>query len=152
MSTRRRPKGSRRSSAGGGGRVGPARLLAEAARARAGAHAPYSGLAIGAALLTGDGRVFLGANVENASFGLTVCAERVALWKAVSEGARDFVALAVAGPPGVETPPCGACRQALAEFAPRLRIHWARAGKRIASSTLDRLLPEPFRLAKRGVP
>jgi cytidine deaminase len=128
----------------------PDALLAEAARARRHAHAPYSAFAVGAALLARDGRVFLGCNVENASYGLTVCAERVALWKAVSEGVREFVALAVVGPRGRSAPPCGACRQALAEFAPGLRIHWVAASGRRSSRSLAQLLPQAFRLAKRS--
>jgi cytidine deaminase len=126
------------------------RLMAEAERARRGAYAPYSEFTVGAALLASDGRVFVGANVENASYGLTVCAERVALWKAVSEGARSFVALAVAGPPRRSSSPCGACRQTLAEFAPELRIFWRDASGRRTSRSLARLLPDAFRLAKRA--
>jgi len=93
-----------------------AALCRAAAVAATRAHAPYSGYRVGAALLTEDGRVFTGCNVENASYGLTNCAERTALFKAVSEGARRFRALAIVG--GADTPayPCGACRQALAEF------------------------------------
>ncbi len=121
-------------------------LMAEAERARRAAHAPYSGFEVGAALLARDGRVFRGCNVENASYGLTVCAERVALLKAVSEGAREFVALAVAGPRGRAAPPCGACRQALAEFAPGLTV-WYRAGHgRLAKRALGALLPAAFGL------
>ena len=123
--------------------VKPADLLALAARARRAAHAPYSGFAVGAALLAADGRVFTGCNVENASLGLTVCAERVAVMKAVSEGARDFLALAIAGSGPV--PPCGACRQVLSEFAPDMRVFWRGAGRRIVSRSLARLLPESFR-------
>jgi cytidine deaminase len=126
----------------------PARLMADAETARRHAHAPYSRFRVGAALLAADGRVFLGSNVENASYGLTVCAERVALWKAVSEGARSFVALAVAGPPRRSAPPCGACRQTLAEFAPELRVYWRGRSGRVASGSLARLLPEAFHLAR----
>jgi len=124
-------------------------LLLAATRARRRAHAPYSRFAVGAALLAADGRVFLGVNVENASYGLTVCAERVALWKAVSEGAREFVALAVAGPAGRVTSPCGACRQTLAEFAPELRVYWRASSGTLVRRSLKTLLPEAFRLAPR---
>lgn len=96
------------------------RLLQEAKRAADKAYAPYSGFRVGAALLASDGALFTGCNVENASYGLTICAERVALFKAVSEGARSFSALAVWAP--VARWPCGACLQCLAEFAPDLRI------------------------------
>ena len=123
----------------------PERLLTLARAARRSAYAPYSNFAVGAALLAADGRVFTAGNIENASYGLTVCAERVALWKAIGEGARDFVALAVAGPPRAQTPPCGACRQVLAEFAPRMLVYWRRDG-RIVRRTLARLLPDVFRL------
>ena len=123
-------------------------LLARAARARRAAYAPYSRFAVGAALLARDGRVFTGCNVENASYGLTVCAERVAVLKAVSEGVRDFTALAVAGPRPAVTP-CGACRQMLAEFAPDLRIYWRGAGGRVVGRSLRRLLPEAFGIGGR---
>ncbi len=89
-------------------------LIAQAQTARQRAYAPYSNLAVGAALLTCDGRVFTGCNVENASYGLTICAERVAVGKAISEGARDFAAIAIVSETGAT--PCGACRQVLVEF------------------------------------
>ena len=82
------------------------------------AYAPYSKFRVGAALLAEDGRVFTGCNVENASFGLTNCAERTAVFKAVSEGATRFKAIAIAGGVGDVAMPCGACRQVLAEFCP----------------------------------
>jgi cytidine deaminase len=96
---------------------GHAALLDAARAARANAYAPYSGFAVGAALLAADGRVFTGCNVENASYGLTNCAERVAIGKAVSEGVRAFRAIAVVGPDDdAPCSPCGACRQVLFEF------------------------------------
>jgi cytidine deaminase len=101
-----------------------ARALLERAReVRERAYAPYSGFHVGAALLAEDGRVFTGCNVENASYGLTTCAERAAIAKAVSEGVRRFVAVAVAGPDTAERcPPCGSCRQILHEFGPEMQV------------------------------
>src|SRR5260221_12576869 len=91
-------------------------LIAAARAARAFAVAPYSNFKVGAALLSRSGRIFTGCNVENASYGLAVCAERVALLKALSEGQRDFVMIAVAADTAAPTPPCGPCRQLLWEY------------------------------------
>ena len=96
-------------------------LLALALKARERSYSPYSGYAVGAALLCADGRVFEGCNIENASFGLTNCAERTAVFKAVSEGAREFTAIAIAAEKAAPWP-CGACRQVLNEFAPGIRV------------------------------
>ena len=128
-------------------------LLAAAQAATGNAHCPYSRFAVGAALLAEDGRIFTGANVENASYGLTLCAERAALVTAVSAGARRFQALAVAG--GTRTPatPCGACRQVLAEFCSDAMPLFctARSGRGpIRRMTLGRLLPDAFRLRPGG--
>ena len=95
-------------------------LVRAAIRAREKAYTPYSNYPVGAALLTKSGRLYTGANVENASYGLTVCAERVAALKAVSEGDRDFEAIAVVTENGGT--PCGACRQVLSEFGPNMRV------------------------------
>ena len=125
-------------------RPSAAELLDEADRARSRAYAPYSRFSVGAALLSASGRVFHGCNVENASYGLAMCAERTALFKAVSEGEREFVAVAISAGKGRPAPPCGACRQVLHEFAPDLRVHWRDAGGRIVSVSLRRLLARAF--------
>ena len=123
-------------------------LIALAAAARANAYVPYSRFAVGAAALTRSGHVYTGANVENASYGLTVCAERVAVWKAVSEGDPEITTLAVVTENGVT--PCGACRQVLAEFAHGraslrgLRVLVADAAGLRRAYTLDELLPDAF--------
>lgn len=99
------------------------KLVAAAWRAREVAYAPYSNFAVGAALLALDGRIFMGCNVENISYGLTNCAERVAIGAAVAAGVREFIAVAVVADTGVPISPCGACRQVLAEFGvPRVML------------------------------
>ncbi len=118
-------------------------LVAAARAARGGAYAPYSRFAVGAALLCADGSVVAGANVENASYGLTMCAERTAVFAAAASGRREFVAIAVAGPDGVTTAPCGACRQVLAEFGPALRVLYTTPGG-VAVAPLEELLPAAF--------
>jgi cytidine deaminase len=97
-------------------------LVRAAAKARQGAVAPYSKFKVGAALLTGSGEIITGANVESASYGLTCCAERVALFNALTAGKRDFVAEAVVARAPGGPMPCGACRQLLAEYAPRAKV------------------------------
>ncbi len=92
------------------------KLIKAATKARGNSVAPFSNFAVGAAVETSDGQVFTGCNIENATYGLTVCAERVAVWKALSEGARSFARLAVVADTEQLTPPCGACRQILWEF------------------------------------
>jgi cytidine deaminase len=128
-------------------------LVSAATRARTHAYAPYSGYQVGAALLTPDGRIFAGCNVENVSYGLALCAERGAVAQLVASGSRDIAALVVvtAGPePGA---PCGLCRQTLSEFADDMPIGLAVAGDEQPRVTkrLRELFPEPFRadLAKR---
>jgi cytidine deaminase len=119
-------------------------LLGAARAAAANAHAPYSRFAVGAALRTADGSVYLGVNVENASYGLTSCAERNAVFAAVAAGHDEFTAIAVHAD-AASAPPCGACRQVLAEFAPELRVIRLRDGGAVVSS-LAELLPERFAL------
>jgi len=118
-------------------------LLAAAGALRSRAYAPYSQFTVGAALLDIDGRVWSGANVENASYGLSMCAERGALFHAVAEGVRAFAAIAVAGPSGVTALPCGACRQVLWEFAPGMRVISAGASGPVSIALAD-LLPAAF--------
>lgn len=114
---------------------------AQAAAARTFAYAPYSRFAVGAALVAADGRVFTGCNVENLSFGLTMCAERVALGRAIAEGVREFQAIAIVADTREPVSPCGACRQVLAEFAPSLRILLATVSGVRAEFSLAELLP-----------
>lgn len=110
------------------------------------AYAPYSRFKVGAALLSKDGRIFTGCNIENSSYGLTICAERVALAKAVSEGYREFTAIAIASDAATKITPCGACLQMLNEFAPNLKVVTRFRGRKSASCPLKRLLPRGFRL------
>jgi cytidine deaminase len=120
-------------------------LIAAAHAARERAYAPYSGFTVGAALLCDDGTVVTGCNVENASYGVTMCAERGAVSAAVASGRLRYVALAVAGPEEAVTPPCGACRQVLAEFNPMLRVLYS-AGESVEITSLETLLPARFEL------
>ena len=119
--------------------------LVEAARAaRTFAVAPYSTFKVGAALLTSDGRVFGGCNVENASYGLTVCAERVALLKALSEGVREFAMLAVVADTQSPTPPCGPCRQLVWEYCGDIPVVLANLHDVKGRHQMRDLLPLPF--------
>jgi len=119
-------------------------LVEAATRARENAVCPYSGFAVGAAIETGDGRVFSGCNVENGTFGLTVCAERVAIWKALSEGVRAFRSVAVVTGADDPTPPCGACRQILWEFARDVPVVSATTSGRRRRWKLSEIFPAPF--------
>jgi len=114
-------------------------LAARAAREFA--YAPYSNFRVGAALVAADGRIFTGCNVENLSFGLTMCAERVAIGRAISEGAHDFAAIVIVADTGEPVSPCGACRQVLAEFAPDLKVILTNLTGRVEEWTLSKLLP-----------
>jgi cytidine deaminase len=119
--------------------------LAEAAlRARENAHAPFSKFKVGAALEDASGIVHTGCNVENATYGLTVCAERVAVFKAISEGARKFRRIAIAADTDLLTPPCGACRQILWEFCGDVEIVLANPRGKTESYRLKELFPKPF--------
>jgi len=120
-----------------------AALIAQAREASAAAYAPYSGFQVVAAAVTADGTVHAGCNVENASYGLTVCAERVALWKAASEGHLRITTLVVYTPTTAITPPCGACRQVAFEFGPDMRVICASEGG-AEEHTLAELLPGAF--------
>lgn len=131
------------------------RDLVEAAReAMRAAHAPYSRFRVGAALRAKSGRVYVGCNVENAAFGLAFCAERGAVAAAVVAGDREFAEIAIVSSSGLPTPPCGACRQVLAEFASDLGVVLA-GDKETVRTTLARLLPAAFgagNLAGESVP
>jgi cytidine deaminase len=119
--------------------------LTEAARtARQQAHAPYSKFLVGAAIECTDGRVFTGCNIENATYGLTVCAERVAIWKAISEGERSFTRVAVCTDTGQLTPPCGACRQILWEFCGDVEIVMSNLAGAEETMRLSALFPRAF--------
>jgi cytidine deaminase len=119
-------------------------LVAAARRAREFAVAPYSHFKVGAALLSASGTVYTGCNVENASYGLTVCAERVALLKALSEGERTFHRIAVVADTSAPTPPCGACRQLLWEYAGDVAVIMANLVEITALHQMRDLLPLPF--------
>lgn len=119
-------------------------LMERAKEAMGRAYAPYSCFRVGAALLCSSGRVFTGANIENASYSVTCCAERVALFKAVSEGETKFDAIAVVSDSGMPTYPCGVCRQALYEFSPDMKVIAAANTLEHQITTLDALLPCAF--------
>ena len=119
-------------------------LIAAARAARLNAHAEFSHFKVGAALECADGTIVTGCNVENATYGLTVCAERVAMFKAISEGHRAFRRVAVVADTEAPTPPCGACRQILWEFGGDLEVVLANLTREISRHRLSDLLPLPF--------
>ncbi len=120
------------------------RLMDAAVAARDNAHAPFSKFKVGAALEDESGRIFTGCNVENATYGLTICAERVAVFKAISEGARRFKRVAVAADTEKLTPPCGACRQILWEFCGDVELVLVNLQGRTETFRLKDLFPRPF--------
>jgi cytidine deaminase len=119
-------------------------LITAATQARENAHAPISNFRVGAALRAQSGRVITGCNVENATLGLTCCAERTAIFKAISEGERGFEAIAVVADTPTLTPPCGACRQIIWEFCGDVPVILANLEGKIVQETSGSLLPRPF--------
>lgn len=134
---------------GSASQPGETHLLSLAEEARERAYAPHSGYPVGAALEAEDGQVFIGCNVENASYSVTCCAERSALFAAVSAGVRSFRRIVIVAA-GRSPYPCGTCRQALSEFAPGLEVVVVTGDGERLEFTLDRLLPHPFRFEKEG--
>jgi cytidine deaminase len=120
------------------------KLIAAARVVRLNAHAPYSGFQVGAALETAGGNIVTGCNVENATYGLTICAERVAIVKAISEGHGKFTRIAIVADTDAPTPPCGACRQILWEFGGDLEVILANLESVTGIYRLAQLLPLPF--------
>ena len=119
-------------------------LLQAALKARDHAHAPFSKFHVGAALEDSDGKIWTGCNVENASYGLTLCAERVAVFKAISEGVRKFRRIAIAADTQTLPPPCGACRQILWEFLGDAEVFLVNLQGKTTTYRMRTLLPEPF--------
>jgi cytidine deaminase len=121
-------------------------LITTAVKAQQMAYAPYSKFRVGAALLTTDGEVITGCNVENSAYGLCNCGERTAIFKAVSEGKRDFQAIAIVGDSPNPCAPCGACRQVMVEFAPKMQVVMATPQGKYEILTAAELLPKFFKL------
>lgn len=119
-------------------------LIAAASKGREHAHAPYSHFRVGAALRANSGRIFTGCNIENSTFGLTLCAERVAVFKALSEGERGFEAVAVVADTDRLTPPCGACRQILWEFCRDAEVILSNLGGQMTVRRMSDLFPDAF--------
>lgn len=118
-------------------------LIEKAKEAMKNAYTKYSGFNVGAALLTKSGKIYTGCNIENSSFGATICAERVAFTKAISEGEREFEAIAIVSSSGDFTYPCGICRQFMSEWGTKLKLIFEN-GKETRVYTLDQLLPQAF--------
>lgn len=122
-------------------------LIEEARKVLSNSYAPYSGVHVAAAILTSNGNVYRGVNVENSSYGLTICAERSAVSAMVTNGDRDPVAIAIVSDLEEPIPPCGACRQVLAEFNPRMKvIMYSVKSKKTIIKNLEELFPQPFKL------
>lgn len=120
-------------------------LIKFARQAYKNSYAPYSRTRVGAALLCSNGKLFTGCNVENASYGLTMCAERVAVYNAIAAGQKEFSKIAIASNQRREFSPCGACRQVLAEFSPNISVIWLDKDGKIKSKRLAQLLPSIFK-------
>jgi len=120
------------------------RLIEEARKAREKAYTPYSKFKVGAAVLTSDGKIFSGCNIENASFSLTMCAERVAVFKAISEGANKLKAVAIIADTSRPCTPCGACRQVISEFGKNIVLIMANLRGDIEIKKINKLLPNAF--------
>ena len=124
-------------------------LIQEAIEAKKNSYSPYSNFAVGAALLCKDGKIYRGCNIENGAYPTSICAERVALFKAVSEGERDFIGIAIVSSSGEITPPCGACRQALSEFVKGdFKVILAKNQDEYKTYDFAELLPLSFKLEK----
>lgn len=121
-------------------------LIELSEKAKKNAYAPYSHFYVGAALLCADGTVYTGCNIENSTYGATNCAERTAVFKAVSEGHREFTAIAITSSGGGLTFPCGICRQVLAEFSPEIKIILKDKNGEISAFSIGELLPHSFSL------
>jgi cytidine deaminase len=119
-------------------------LIAAARRTRENAHAKFSNFKVGAGLRATSGKIYGGCNVENATYGLTICAERVAIFKAISEGERSFDAIAVVTDTDTLTPPCGACRQLIWEFCGDVPVVMSNLKGKVETVRMSRLFPKPF--------
>lgn len=120
------------------------KLVNEAKDAQENAYVPYSNYRVGAAILTKNGNIYKGCNVENSSFETTMCAERVAIFNAISEGEREFEAIAIVGDPAILATPCGSCRQVLAEFMPDGKVIVVNPSGEYETFTVNELLPHKF--------
>ena len=122
----------------------PRKLIEAAVKARVNAHAPFSNFKVGAAIMAKSGKIYTGCNVENASYGLTICAERVAIFKAISEGETEFTNIAVVADTPELTPPCGACRQIIWEFCGDVPITMGNLAGETETLQMKELLPRAF--------